>query len=108
MSVHGPSSSSLGPCRWGEDGKLLSGPFVPAGTQKLAERPSKLISWEMMKSLVALVLKDWGGADVTIFENHEDCWVIKVGVLGRVRGQRRDLPVWRQRATDFQRPVDQG
>ena len=56
---------------------------MPAGTQKLAERPSKLISWEMMKSLVALVLKDWGGADVTIFENHEDCWVIKVGVLGR-------------------------
>lgn len=61
-----------------EAAKLPEKPFVPSGTDKLAEKPTRQSSWDMMNKLRDWIIQDWEGCVVSIFENHQDCWVIRV------------------------------
>ncbi|KAG1667737.1 hypothetical protein FOA52_016176 [Chlamydomonas sp. UWO 241] len=53
-------------------------PWTKPGIERIGEGPSRALSWDMMRNIRDWVSKDWQGADVTVFENDEDCWVMRV------------------------------
>mmetsp|Transcript_24206 Transcript_24206/g.52899 ORF Transcript_24206/g.52899 Transcript_24206/m.52899 type:complete len:391 (+) Transcript_24206:390-1562(+) len=59
---------------------ILPKPFVHAGADKLGEKPTRLHAWDMMNNVRKWIVKDWEGAAVEIFENEEDCWVVRVAL----------------------------
>eukprot|EP00201_Polytomella_parva_P024620 CAMPEP_0175045848 /NCGR_PEP_ID=MMETSP0052_2-20121109/4683_1 /TAXON_ID=51329 ORGANISM="Polytomella parva, Strain SAG 63-3" /NCGR_SAMPLE_ID=MMETSP0052_2 /ASSEMBLY_ACC=CAM_ASM_000194 /LENGTH=389 /DNA_ID=CAMNT_0016309489 /DNA_START=156 /DNA_END=1325 /DNA_ORIENTATION=- len=52
-------------------------PFRNAVGQKLPDAPSRQDSWSTMLSLKKLILMDWPDADLNLFENEHDCWVLR-------------------------------
>lgn len=56
-------------------------PFVAPGADKpLSKGMSKQCAYDMMSNLKRWILADWPGAQLSIFENDQDCWVIRVEV----------------------------
>ncbi|KAL6762689.1 hypothetical protein V8C86DRAFT_2513496 [Haematococcus lacustris] len=61
--------------------KQLGPDMVSPGTDKLAgEVPTRADAWTMMNNVRSWILKDWAGAEVSVFENHQDCWVVRISV----------------------------
>lgn len=64
--------------RWMDDAHILEGPFVQSGTQKLDDKPTRLVAWDMMNNLRKWISQDWQGAEIVIYENEAELWVLKV------------------------------
>lgn len=64
----------------GEKGTSLSKPWVAGGPVKLNDQPTRLDSFTMMNTIRSRIEKDWEGAQVSIFENETDCWVIRIAL----------------------------
>jgi hypothetical protein len=54
------------------------------------------IAWEMMNNLRKWILQDWEGADVAIFENHQDHWVVRISLdsIDSLAGMRAYMNVF--------------
>jgi len=64
--------------KWLEESRVLSGPFVPAGTDaKLGERPTRAMARDIITMLQDVIVEDWEGVDVAIYANEEEQWVIR-------------------------------
>mmetsp|Transcript_22296 Transcript_22296/g.38132 ORF Transcript_22296/g.38132 Transcript_22296/m.38132 type:complete len:384 (+) Transcript_22296:193-1344(+) len=61
-----------------ERAKLPAIPFVPSGDSKMTDKPTRAVAWEMMNALRKWIQQDWEEAGVSIFENHQDCWVLRI------------------------------
>mmetsp|Transcript_21169 Transcript_21169/g.25473 ORF Transcript_21169/g.25473 Transcript_21169/m.25473 type:complete len:248 (+) Transcript_21169:184-927(+) len=64
--------------KWLEESKVLSGPFIPSGNDKaLEEGPTKLVTREMIMNLHKIICADWEEAEVSIYANDDEHWVIR-------------------------------
>eukprot|EP00798_Chlamydomonas_sp_ICE-L_P026089 gene26089-11797_t len=77
---------------WLQEGKALGPtPFVQAGTDKLTDKPTKQMSWDMMTNLRKWIVQNWEGAQVDVFENDQDCMVLRFNVATDREGAEVDV-----------------
>mmetsp|Transcript_20823 Transcript_20823/g.58033 ORF Transcript_20823/g.58033 Transcript_20823/m.58033 type:complete len:390 (-) Transcript_20823:78-1247(-) len=60
--------------------KMQAQPFAPPGNSKLQDKPTKADTSVMMDNVRKWIAADWEGMQITIFENQQDCWVLKIDI----------------------------
>jgi len=63
--------------KWISQAQMLSGPWSNPGHDKLGDRPSRHLAGEIMAHLRKLIVEDWEDADVTIYPNEDEQWVVR-------------------------------
>ncbi|KAF5830403.1 hypothetical protein DUNSADRAFT_14647 [Dunaliella salina] len=68
-------------CRVSDTAKMQLQPFTPPGNSKHAqEKPTKTDTFTMMENVRKWIAADWEGIKISIFENKQDCWVLKIDI----------------------------
>lgn len=77
--------------RWLEDSKILHGPFVPSGSTKALDRPTRLLLPDMVNELHALLCEDWEDYTFSVLSTEDDNIVFRFEIASLDAAAERGL-----------------
>lgn len=67
--------------KWIEDSKILHGPFIPSGTKKALEAPSRSLLPDICKAIHQVIARDWGDLEFSVQATEDDDVVVRFSLM---------------------------